>query len=146
MLKYKKQIIFFATKNTIKYNKKIKYYCNNKKLIPVYIKDLPKLIDKKINNLNDILPILKKGFKPYSKRYINSIVLGCTHFKLIKKQLLQIFNNKIHFYEYEKEIALNVKQYADYTIKNSSFIVELSGYDYPAYISIKNYLLQHVNS
>ena len=86
-----KNIIIFATKNTINNNKYVKYYLKKYKNIKyLFIKNLPKIIDEKSNNKIIIKNILKKHL--LNKRYKNTkiVVLGCTHFTLIKDQIIDI--------------------------------------------------------
>ena len=114
----KKNVLLFATKNTIKNNKILKFYLwNYKNIKTVFIKNLPKLIDgfidnKSNKNKNNIIKKLKHGFcnkcglkNKYKK--IKTISLGCTHFKYIEGFLKNIFNNNISFKFCESEVAQN---------------------------------------
>lgn len=100
----KKDKLIFATKNTIKYSKIVRYYMlNYGDIKTLYIKDLPKYIDDAISenctqNMQKIEKILKKCLffnKNIKNKYKNvkNIALGCTHFRHISEQINEIFTN-----------------------------------------------------
>lgn len=105
--------ILFATKNTIKNSLLVKYYLLNYKAIKtMHIKGLPKYIDAKITAKNSqnnekIKKLLKKSliFNKKLKNSCRCMSLGCTHFKHIKDEIKNIFNNDIVFFECEKKVA-----------------------------------------
>ena len=103
----KKEILLFATKNTNKYYKNIR---------KIQIKNLPKIIDENINNLNIINPTLKKHFCKNKYKNIKAIVLGCTHYIYLKENLKLIFGEKIEFFDNTYGVANRVK-YIYETIK-----------------------------
>ena len=89
---YKKDYLFFGTKNTLKNNKIIKNKIKYEKCCKMlYIRDLPLFIDKNLFNLNNVKKILNKKIKINKYKNIKTIILCCTHYKTIKKELLQIF-------------------------------------------------------
>ena len=131
----KKNILFFATKNTIKNNKKIitKNGWNS-----LYIKDLPLFIDNNINRLYKIKNILLKKLNYYKNYNINTIVLGCTHFAIIKKQIKEIMPN-IKFFEYENCLANKLKN--DFKPKSHRTMkIVLTRKDYVRLIELKSVL------
>lgn len=105
--------ILFATKNTIRNSNYVKYFLSNYDDIHmIYIKGLPKDIDAKIatnssKNEEKIAKKLKKCliFDKKLKKTCNYMALGCTHFRFIKKEILQYFNDKITFFECENQVA-----------------------------------------
>lgn len=117
--------IIFATKSTLKNYKKLdkkiekslkneykkqnlKYY-NTDKTYKVFIENLPALIEKNSENLDNLLPILNQKFcqDKYQKCY--NLVLGCTHFIAIKEQLNTLFPN-IKFFDGAKAVAKRVAE------------------------------------
>ena len=128
--KNKKEILFFATKNTIKNNKKI---IDKNDYKPLYINDLPLFIDNNINKLDNIKNKINKKIKNYKN--INTIVLGCTHFMLIKKQLKEIFPNA-NFYDNSLEVVSELKRIVKPKQKKSVHIV-LTRKDYVRYVELK---------
>lgn len=128
--KNKKEILFFATKNTIKNNKKL-IDKNNWK--PLYVKDLPLFIDNNINKLDNIKNKINKKIK--NKKNINTIVLGCTHFLLIKKQLKEIFPFA-KFYDNSQDVICELKKNVKPKQTKSVHIV-LTRKDYARYVEFK---------
>ena len=142
----KKEILFFGTKNTLKNNKEINnLFKNNNIYKSLYIPQLPRIIDKNINKLNNLIPLLKQKIDLKKYKNISTICLCCTHYKLIKKQLKHCFINNVVFYEYEKEIAEKTLLYIDKNIEISSFKIVLTEKDYPLYISLKTYMIKCLN-
>lgn len=86
----REEILILATNTTIRNCRVLKGY----KDISMSPKDLPKMIDSNLENLDALIPYIKKEI--YTKlgenlTNIKSVVLGCTHFEGIKKQLNEIF-------------------------------------------------------
>ena len=100
----KNEVVLFATKNTCKYYKNIK---------KIYIKNLPKLIDENINNLNVINPILIKYFLKKKYKNIKGIILGCTHFIYLKENLNNILGKNIEFFDNSEGVARQVKRLSE---------------------------------
>ena len=108
--------LLFATKNTIKHNKKVQYYLSNySNFKTANIKNFAKNIDFFIKNgdIYAIFSLLSKKFTLHGvlkKQYKNvkNIALGCTHFKHIKGQLKKIFT-EASFLECEYGVAINSK-------------------------------------
>ena len=109
--KYKKnEILLFATKNTNKYYKNIK---------KIQIKNLPKIIDDNIDNLDIINPILYKYFSKKKYKNIKAVVLGCTHYLYLKNNLKLILGENIELFDNSLGVANRVK-----------FIYEKSKFDF----------------
>ena len=106
-LKYEfqnKNTLVLATTNTIKHNKNLNIY---KDYSYIYLKgfgSLAKKIDNANGNYDLLLPYLSKALSQYKDKNIQNIVLGCTHFNYIKKQLTKIFG-EINFFENSPYVA-----------------------------------------
>lgn len=109
-------LLLFATKNTIKNSNYVHYYLlNYPSLKTMYVKDLPKLVDEKIETKNakinkKITKLIKKMifFSKFSKKSlknVKNVALGCTHFKHIKNNINEAFNCSLNFYYCEQEVA-----------------------------------------
>ena len=110
-----KNTLVLSTYATLKMGKIDKNYKYLKNINFIGFKDLAKKIDENIDNLDNLLGFLSENLKKYKN--INNVVLGCTHFNLIKDQLRMILNNKnIVFYEGSVRTAKRVK---NYLIKNN---------------------------
>lgn len=86
----REEILILATRTTIRNCCVLRGY----KDISMSPKNLPKLIDSNLENLDLLTPYIKKEiFTHLGSRVkdIKGIVLGCTHFEGIKKQLKEIF-------------------------------------------------------
>lgn len=121
------QVLLLATPATIKHSLLLKKYPRVQTLA---IKNLPKLIDENLFNLDSLESFLKNELENYS---FKAIVLGCTHFEGIKNQLaftqaelfsssegiakrLKTFSdgseiNEVSFYSTSNESAVKFYQY-----------------------------------
>lgn len=138
----KKDVLFFGTKNTIKNNNIIRYKISSKKgYKSLYIKNLALDIDNNLNNLDCLNEKLYKYLKKNKYKNVKTVVLCCTHFKLIKKQIQSCYSSKLLFYEYEQDVA----KYLSTVVENKesrSFKIELTDYTPQTYIKLKCYLLK----
>ncbi|MDD3862850.1 MAG: hypothetical protein PHV79_03270, partial [Clostridia bacterium] len=98
--------IIFATQSTLnsygKLNRKITkqlkqefkslglVYKNSDRIFKVSIPQLSILIDEHSDKLDSLMPILLKKFDKEKFKKAENLVLGCTHFMAIKKQLKEI--------------------------------------------------------
>lgn len=83
-----KKVLIMATKHTIK-NKNVKGYLKtNKNAKTLVISSLAKEIDNNLENLDNINNILQKNLKKFED--IDEIIIGCTHYSFIKKQLQKL--------------------------------------------------------
>lgn len=82
--KYKQEdVLLLATPATIKYNRLVKTYPRVRTLA---IDNLPKKIDQNLFELDRLSDLLRENIQPFQPK---AIVLGCTHFEAIKKQLAE---------------------------------------------------------
>lgn len=91
--KFRTNTLILCTSVTKKYNANVK---NVQKLDNVQIKgfsNLAKKIDENMQNLSILQPFLDKKLKKYAKMNICQVVLGCTHFNFIKKQITNALTN-----------------------------------------------------
>lgn len=107
-VKNNKSTLVLSTKATLKIGEINSQYKNNKSVNFVSFKNLAKKIDKNINNLDNLQYFLNKKLKKY-KNY-NNVVLGCTHYNLIKKQLQNALNSNVDFYENSLNVANQIKK------------------------------------
>lgn len=86
-----KSIALFATPITIKSsqtNNLIKKYCKGIKVYKIAFKNLAEEIEAK--NIDQAVSSIKKVWIKYQNKNIDTIVLGCTHYTLIKKEIQKI--------------------------------------------------------
>lgn len=106
-----KKIGVLATKGTLTSNLFIETSSDYKydvKLINTYGEGLIELIEngdseKELNNL------LKKYLKPMIKSNIDQLVLGCTHYPLIKKSIKNIVGESVNIVDCNHAVALHAK-------------------------------------
>ena len=97
-------IAVLATKKTID-SHIFKNNINN--IIEISCPKIVPYIEKNIGNINDIL----KEYLSYIKeKHINNIVLGCTHYPLIKKDIQKYLDYKVNFYDMGKILLKNIKE------------------------------------
>lgn len=97
-------IAVIATKKTID-SHIFKNNINN--IIEISCPKIVPYIEKNIGNINDIL----KEYLSYIKeKHINNIVLGCTHYPLIKEDIQKYLDYKVNFYDMGKILLKNIKE------------------------------------
>ena len=108
-LKYK-NILILATEGTLKTNLTIKKYTNSNqaKIQKFAPKNLAKLIDRNVENLNLVIPYLKKELE---NKKCDCAVLGCTHYNFLKNKIKAIL--KCPVITCEKAVARQTKKVLD---------------------------------
>lgn len=105
---YNGATLIMATKGTLEsekfYNLYEKYNNNKTYLLPC--KGLAELIENGYKE--DIDKYLEKNLSKY-KGNVENIVLGCTHYPLIKNQIKEVLGN-VNFFEGSPSLALHLKQ------------------------------------
>ena len=97
-------IAVLATKKTID-SHIFKNNINN--IIEISCPKIVPYIEKNIGNINDIL----KEYLSYIKeKHINNIVLGCTHYPLIKEDIQKYLGYEVKFYDMGKILLENIKE------------------------------------
>lgn len=105
----RKNTLVLATTNTIKHNKNLNIYKDYSNIFLKGFGNLAKKIDDANGNYDLLLPYLSKSLSPYKNKQIQNIVLGCTHFNFIKKQLTKIFGDDVCFFENSPFVANRVE-------------------------------------
>ena len=103
----RKKILVLATKATIEFEKfhTLRNSLNaQNRVIPVICEGLAEAIE----NNKDPKDLLKKYLLPY-KNKISIVVLGCTHYPFVKKEIKSILGN-VRFYDGTYGTALNLKR------------------------------------
>ena len=90
---FKTNTLILCTNVTKKYNKSVKKARKLKNTWTLSFSDLAKKIDENMQNLSILQPFLDKKLKKYANMNIHQVVLGCTHYNLIKKQITSALTN-----------------------------------------------------
>lgn len=105
---YEKTTLVMATKGTIeseKFNLLFKKYNNHKTYLLPCI-GLADIIES--GDTNKIKNYLNKNLGIYKNR-IENVVLGCTHYPLIKKEIMQSLGDEIQFFDGATSLARHLK-------------------------------------
>jgi glutamate racemase len=97
-LKKNGKIIIMATPMTLsekKFNNLMNSYKNDNDIEPLPCAGLAELIEQGVLEGDEINLYLKNKLQPYLNSNISSVVLGCTHYPFIKKELSKILNKDI---------------------------------------------------
>lgn len=112
-------IAVLATQNTI--NSHI-FKNNINNIIEIACPKIVPYIEKNIGNIDDIL---KEYLSFIKEKHINNIVLGCTHYPLIKENIKDYLDYEVKFYdmgniylENIKESNLKIEMYFSYLDEN----------------------------
>ncbi len=106
----KNKTLLLATSNTIIYNKLIKKFKGSNNLYIKGFDDLAKRIDNVSGKFYILKSYLDKELTIFKNKNIKNIVLGCTHYNYIKKEILETLPN-VKFYENSDNLAKNAYDY-----------------------------------
>ena len=96
-----KRILVMATTKTIygdRFQNQLKKYKDKCTIYPVACPGLAERIEKGDLEKTDMKSLLDSLLKPYEGK-VDCVVLGCTHYPFIKKQLRQVLGENIIFYD-----------------------------------------------
>jgi len=139
--KQNKFIGLIATPATInsKYVQKILFQHSNYNINVIATNKLAKIAEKKIrkNYINDA--DLRRIFYPWIYFYqkIDTIILGCTHFSILKKEIEKILKKKIKFIHPENALCFHIKKYSKMIIKDQKIKKNIFFYSEKNYQLIK---------
>lgn len=103
-----KNTLVLATTNTIRHNKNLNIYKDYSNIFLKGYGSLAKKIDAANGDYDQLLLYLTRTLSQYKDKNIQNIVLGCTHFNYIKKQLTKIFG-EVDFFENSPVVANRVE-------------------------------------
>ena len=113
-IKSKAKIIgILATKGTLNSDLFFETSSDNLKKIKLVRNDchgLVELIEKRQSNEKDLNELLKKYLDPMVNEGIDQLVLGCTHYLIIKKNIQRILNKKIDVIDCTESVAIQTKK------------------------------------
>lgn len=113
--------LVMATKGTIESEKFLELYkkFDNKKVIIKSFPGLADLIEK--NDVNGIKKYLEDNLQ---YKNIDNVILGCTHYPLIKREIIDVLGN-VNFYDGSVGVSKKLKQIVqDINLKETKFKLE----------------------
>ncbi len=113
-----------ATKGTLSsqlFNTTSNQYCDNINIIEKNGDGLVELIENGITNGNELQKLLNKYIKPMIKYNIDHLVLGCTHYPLIKESIKKILPGSVKILESGEAVAKQTKK----ILKENNLLNEL---------------------
>ncbi len=125
VLKYKiKQLGILATKATIESGVYVKEIKNINPSIKVWQHCAPLLVPLIENNsLRWAEPILREYLKPMINKRVEAIILGCTHYAILRKRVQKIVGPKIRIISQDEIIPRKI---ADYLARHPEIASKLS--------------------
>ena len=69
------------------------------------------LIEEGWENQPETEQILKKYLKPFAKNKIDTLILGCTHYPILRNKIKEILGDKVEIIDSAQQIALELKNY-----------------------------------
>jgi glutamate racemase len=87
-----------------KINPKIKVFSQSTPL-------LVPLIEEAYENKPETLSILKNYLSPLQKKKIDTLILGCTHYPILYKQIKKIMGTDVNLINSAHEVAVDLKKY-----------------------------------
>ena len=95
-------VLVMATPLTLQQDKFLslmKRYTEDAHIIPLPCPGLPELIEAGNFGGSEIEEYLERLFAPFDKSKIDSIVLGCTHYPLIKEQIAKSWGQEVEIFD-----------------------------------------------
>lgn len=116
--------LILGTSNTIKYNKKVRLYRQNAHLFVQGFGSLAHKIDNAKGDFSHIKNTINRHLSKFKKRNIKNVVLACTHYNLIKKEIKSVLGEDIKFFENSRKTALKTQKIVENQHKNASKLLK----------------------
>lgn len=100
--------LLIATKQTIKNSKLLKKYKGNKKVKFVALKKVAKLLDENFYDRKKIIKSLEKQIK---QKNFQNVVLGCTHYYFLKKEIEEVLGHRVNFFSATSGVVKRCENY-----------------------------------
>lgn len=127
----KKNIIVMSTPITNKFSKVIKRYENNSNIKLASFGDLARKVEQNFFHLSDLKESIKSGFLKEDIKKCDALVLGCSHFQYVEKQLREIFGDDITIYHSEQGVKKRIIEILGQKIQsgNAKIAIVQTSYD-----------------
>lgn len=107
------QIIVMATPMTIreeKFQRLMNQYAGKAEIVPVPFPGLMEYVEQGVLEGEQLNHYLKSMLEPYLDKKVSSIVLGCTHYPFIVKELKKVVGDQIDIYDGSLGTAREIKR------------------------------------
>ncbi len=101
-------IVVMSTPITTKYNRLVGLY-QAQNISYISCPNLAKIIEENFFNLDNIKKEIANYFSEEQKQNTDALVLGCSHFQFVEKQLKAIFEKDVAFYHSEQGVEKRIK-------------------------------------
>lgn len=127
----KKNIIVMSTPTTNKFSKVIKRYENNSNIKLASFGDLARKIEQNFFHLSDLKEFVESGFSEVDIKKCDALVLGCSHFQYVEKQLREIFGEDVAIYHSEQGVKKRIIEILGQKIQsgNAKIAIFQTAYD-----------------
>lgn len=127
----KKNIIVMSTPITNKFSKVIKMYENNSNIKLASFGDLARKIEQNFFHLSDLKEFIESGFSEVDIKKCDALVLGCSHFQYVEKQLRAIFREDVAIYHSEQGVKKRLIEILGQKIQsgNAKIAIAQTSYD-----------------
>lgn len=105
-----KPTLILSTKVTARYNESIRAVRHLKNIYIKSFANLAKKIDNANGNFGLLQDYLNKKLKKYKNKFLDNVVLGCTHFAYIKPQIKNALKANVDFFENSEAVAIKAKK------------------------------------
>lgn len=107
-----KKVGIIATSSTVQSKAYTKELKKINPLIKAYQRAAPTLVPLiESNQIHNIEPIINMYLTPLLKKNIDSLILGCTHYSLIKDKIKKLVNNNVQIVSQDEFIADKLMNY-----------------------------------
>lgn len=126
-----KNIIIMSTPITNKFSKVIKRYENNSNIKLASFGDLARKIEQNFFHLSDLKEFVESGFSEVDIKKCDALVLGCSHFQYVEKQLREIFGEDVAIYHSEQGVKKRIIEILGQKIQsgNAKIAIVQTAYD-----------------
>lgn len=126
-----KNIIVMSTPITNKFSKVIKRYENNSNIKLASFGDLARKIEQNFFHLSDLKEFVESGFSEVDIKKCDALVLGCSHFQYVEKQLREIFGEDVAIYHSEQGVKKRIIEILGQKIQsgNAKIAIVQTAYD-----------------
>ena len=81
------------------------------------------LVEENYIDYPETTQIVRNFLEPFKKDNVDTLILGCTHFPYLKKEIKKVVGKKITLIDPAEELAIQVKEYFNNYTKTENKLV-----------------------